>query len=67
MTTSDQHLESFEVADGDTFGDLLSADRLPAPRPVRIGLVATGFFEYWRMYPVSPSINRAEIKITRDR
>jgi len=44
-------LQSFEVADGDTFGDLLSADRIGSRRPVKVGLLCGGFFEYWRMYP----------------
>lgn len=43
--------QSFEVADGDKFGDLLSVDRASATRPLRIGLFAGGYFEFWRMYP----------------
>ena len=44
-------LQSFEVAEGDTFGDLLSADRIRSRQPIKVGLLAGGFFEYWRMYP----------------
>jgi L-arabinose isomerase len=44
-------LESFEVAKGDRFGDLLSKDRIRSGEELRIGLLAGGFFEYWRMYP----------------
>ncbi len=44
-------LESFEVAKGDTFGDLLSKDRIRSGEKLKIGLLAGGFFEYWRMYP----------------
>ncbi len=44
-------LQSFEVAEGDTFGDLLSADRIRSRQPVKVGLLSGGFFEYWRMYP----------------
>jgi L-arabinose isomerase len=44
-------LQSFEVAEGDTFGDLLSADRIRSHQPVKVGLLSGGFFEYWRMYP----------------
>lgn len=43
-------LKSFEVADGDTFGDLLSRDRIRSDEKLKIGLLAGGFFEYWRMY-----------------
>ena len=51
-TASDNKLvQSFEVAEGETFGDLLSADRVRTNRPIKIGLLAGGFFEYWRMYP----------------
>ena len=44
-------LESFEVAKGDTFGDLLSKDRIRSSEKLKIGLLTGGFFEYWRMYP----------------
>ena len=44
-------LQSFEVAEGDTFGDLLSKDRIRSGEKLKIGLLAGGFFEYWRMYP----------------
>lgn len=44
-------LQSFDVAQGDTFGDLLSGDRIRTSQPLKIGLLATGFFEYWPMYP----------------
>lgn len=44
-------IESFETAKTDTFGDLLSADRRRGAQSVKVGLLAGGFFEYWRMYP----------------
>ncbi len=44
-------LESFEVAKGDTFGDLLSRDRVQSSEKLKIGLLAGGCFEFWRMYP----------------
>lgn len=44
-------IESFEVAKGSRFGDLLS--RRAEPRRLKVGLVTVGFFEYWRMF--SPS------------
>jgi L-arabinose isomerase len=47
----EKQIQSFEVAEGDTFGDLLSADRIHAAKGLKIGLFASGFFEYWRMYP----------------
>jgi L-arabinose isomerase len=44
-------LESFEVAKGDKFGDLLSRERIRSGEKIKIGLLGGGFFEYWRMYP----------------
>ena len=44
-------VKSFETAEGDSFGDLLSADRIDSNKPLKIGLLWTGFFEYWPMYP----------------
>ena len=43
--------QSFETAEGDTFGDLLSKDRIRTGQPLKIGLMTGAFFEYWRMYP----------------
>ena len=44
-------VKSFETAEGDRFGDLLSADRIETHGKLKIGLLWTGFFEYWPMYP----------------
>jgi L-arabinose isomerase len=51
LQRDEQLVQSFEVAEGESFGDLVSADRLRSRRPIKIGLLAGGFFEYWRMYP----------------
>ena len=42
-------VKSFETAEGDRFGDLLSADRIETHGKLKIGLLWTGFFEYWPM------------------
>ncbi|MBP1991039.1 hypothetical protein [Paenibacillus eucommiae] len=42
-------IESFETAKGHVFGDLLTAR--VAGKPLNIGLITLGFFEYWRMFP----------------
>ncbi|TMV48760.1 hypothetical protein FE783_17090 [Paenibacillus mesophilus] len=44
-------IQSFEVAEGTEFGDLIGkrAER----KPLKIGLITVGFFEYWRMFPNS--------------
>jgi L-arabinose isomerase len=44
-------VQSFETAQGDAFGDLLSRNRRRSHRPIKIGLLSGAFFEYWRMYP----------------
>ena len=44
-------IKSFETGEGDDFGDLLAADRIETDKDLKIGLLYTGFFEYWPMYP----------------
>jgi len=53
MTTDkpQPQIQSFEVADGDTFGDILSANRIRSGRKLKIGLFSGAFFEFWRMFP----------------
>jgi L-arabinose isomerase len=41
-------VQSFEVTKGAASGDLLSVKR--GDEPLTIGLLACGYFEYWRMY-----------------
>jgi len=42
-------VESFEVVRGGVSGDMLT-QKYEAP-PLKIGLLATGYFEFWRWYP----------------
>ncbi|MFC5404257.1 hypothetical protein [Cohnella soli] len=42
-------IESFETAKGNVFGDLLTSN--VTRKPLKIGLITLGFFEYWRMFP----------------
>ncbi|WP_167859435.1 hypothetical protein [Paenibacillus cymbidii] len=42
-------IESFEVAKGGVYGDLLSVRT--EERELTVGLLTVGFFEYWRMFP----------------
>lgn len=42
-------IESFEVAKGNVYGDLLS--ERAETKELRVGLLTVGFFEYWRMFP----------------
>ncbi len=42
-------IESFEASDTDVFGDILS-QRPAAREKIKLGLLACGYFEYWRMF-----------------
>jgi L-arabinose isomerase len=42
-------IESFEVANGLVFGDLIS--KRAEFSELKVGLITVGFFEYWRMFP----------------
>jgi L-arabinose isomerase len=44
----DATIQSFEVTKGSASGDLLSERR--GDRTLKVGLLACGYFEYWRMY-----------------
>lgn len=43
------NIKSFEEANGNTFGDILSEAKVN--KKIKIGLFTGGYFEYWRMYP----------------
>jgi L-arabinose isomerase len=42
-------IQSFEVAEGEVFGDLIG--KRTERKPLKLGLITVGFFEYWRMFP----------------
>lgn len=44
-------IESFETSKTGVFGDILSQKK--EKRRIKVGLLACGYFEYWRMYPES--------------
>ncbi len=46
--TEEINIESFEVTKGGKSGDLLSKKNDDVK--LKIGLIACGYFEYWRMY-----------------
>jgi L-arabinose isomerase len=60
-------VQSFEVAEGDSFGDLLSPGRVETGKRLKIGLLATGFFEYWRMYPSLKGMAEQDAGVVHDR
>ncbi len=46
---AEEFIQSFEVMEGGVSGDMLSERR--GDRKLVVGLLACGYFEYWRMYP----------------
>ena len=66
-TTEEAGVQSLEVAEGDTFGDLLSADRIETGKKLKIGLLATGVFEYWSMYPKLNGLLEQDARVVRNR
>nr|MBQ4318561.1 hypothetical protein [Clostridia bacterium] len=44
-----QYYSFEEAGDDDIFGDIISEKK--TIRPLKIGLLTCGYFEYWRMYP----------------
>lgn len=45
---SENNIQSFEVTQGGTSGDLISEKR--GDLPLKVGFLGAGYFEYWRMY-----------------
>ena len=64
---NDGAVRSFEVAAGEAFGDLLSADRIETGGRIKVGLLSTGFFEYWPMYPALKGMAEQDAKVVSDR
>ncbi len=50
---------SFESGEAGVFGDVLT--RRPAARPLTVGVLGLGYFEYWRMYPALEEIVRNDL------
>ena len=68
---NDKQYYSFEEASGDdVFGDILTGKKVN--RPLKIGLLTCGYFEYWRMYPdrlkslVENDLNRIADRLEKD-
>ena len=49
MNMNDKKITSFDAEDAGVFGDVLTVK--PPRKKMQIGLLALGYFEYWRMYP----------------
>jgi L-arabinose isomerase len=57
-------VESFEVTRGASSGDLLS--EVPQPNGPRVGLLATAYFEYFRMYPNLEASCKKDMQLLAD-
>jgi len=64
---NDAQLRSFEVGDGEQFGDLLSAGHSTSGSGLKVGLLSTGFFEYWPMYPELKALLEHDAAVVSDR
>ena len=42
-------ITSFDAENAEIFGDVLT--HRPAEKPLTVGMLGLGYFEYWRMYP----------------
>lgn len=58
-------IQSFEVTGGSASGDLLSERR--GDRPLTVGVLACGYFEYWRMYAGLRAQVDADMQTVADR
>lgn len=48
-----QFIQSFEIADGGSVGDIVSKDRKANRKKFKVGLLPLSWFEWWPMYPES--------------
>ncbi len=62
----DNQVTSFDAAQPGQFGDILNIDS-HENSSVKVGVLAVGYFEYWRMYPPLREIVEKDIKAISDR
>ena len=56
----EQEITSFDAAEPGQFGDILNLDG-GADAALKVGLLAVGYFEYWRMYPTLRATVEADL------
>jgi len=61
-----QQITSFDAAKPGQFGDILNLEP-NKDNSVKVGLLAVGYFEYWRMYPALREIVASDMAQVRDR
>ena len=62
----DQDVTSFDAANPGQFGDILNVDRHRYDAS-KVGLLAVGYFEYWRMYPPLRATVEADLRKVAER
>lgn len=62
----DQEITSFDAAKPGRFGDILNLERR-ADTALKVGLLAVGYFEYWRMYPTLRATVEADLAKVAER
>ena len=62
----DKRITSFDVAQPGQFGDILNINR-HENGGIKVGILAVGYFEYWRMYPALREIIEKDLKAISDR
>lgn len=60
IAVNEERITSFEAADSETFGDILTVK--PSAAPAKVGLLGCGYFEYWRMYPDLKATVEADLR-----
>lgn len=62
----DQKITSFDAAAPGIFGDILNIEN-KAKRKIKVGLLAAGYFEYWRMYPTLKGTVKKDLDAAAER
>lgn len=58
-------ITSFDAENAGVFGDVLTTRRVG--RRLQVGLLALGYFEYWRMYPALEALVAADLDVAAKR
>ena len=56
-----------KTGDSQTYGDLISAGLSDTDKKLKVGLIATGFFEFWPMYPELLKLVERDAQIVHER
>lgn len=56
----EKYIKSFEIAENDEFGDIVSKKRKAARHRLKVGLLPLSWFEWWPMFPESDMMERIQ-------